>query len=208
MTQDLIFAYITAVFILLVSPGPSHLLMLSNSLSCGFSRSWATAVGDLTANSLQIAVASTGLVGLLYTSRNFFITVKWAGVAYLVYLGIGQFRRKNSAEITTSARELSRRALYWQGFVTSAANPKAVVFFAALFPQFIDPAQPTSIQFLTLGSLYLVIDGCFLLFYGFFSDWISRRYQVHIEKYSNRISGILLIATAVLLGLKDIQTVR
>ncbi len=152
MTPDLFLAYITTVFILLVSPGPSHLLMLSNSLASGFHRSWATAAGDLTANTLQIAVASTGLVGLLYTSRNFFMAVKWAGVAYLVYLGISQFRRKNSAEINTSIWKQSRNTLYWQGFFTSAANPKAVVFFAALLPQFINPAQPTSRQFAVLGG--------------------------------------------------------
>jgi len=207
MTPDLFLTYITTVFILLLSPGPSHLLMLSNSLSSGFNRSWATAAGDLTANTLQIAVASTGLVGLLYTSRSFFMAIKWAGVAYLVYLGISQFRRKNSAAITTSTRKQSRNTLYWQGFLTSAANPKAIVFFAALLPQFINPAQPTSRQFAVLGAAYLVIDGAFLLFYGLFSDWIAKRFKQQIERYSNKVSGILLIATAVLLGLKDIKTV-
>ncbi len=115
MTPDLFLAYITTVFILLVSPGPSHLLMFSNSLASGFNRSWATAAGDLTANTLQIVVASTGLAGLLYASRNFFVAVKWAGVVYLVYMGISQFRRKNSAHITTSTRKQSRNTLILAG---------------------------------------------------------------------------------------------
>jgi threonine/homoserine/homoserine lactone efflux protein len=85
---------------------------------------------------------------------------------------------------------------------------KAVVFFAALFPQFINTSEPTAHQFAILGLTYIVIDGCFLMFYGHFADWLSSRFEKHIDKYLNKISGSLLVGSAILLGLKDIKDVR
>ncbi|MEE9524608.1 MAG: LysE family transporter, partial [Thermodesulfovibrionales bacterium] len=89
MTIEIWLAYVTTVFIFLVSPGPSHIFMLSTSLSSGFNKSWASAVGDLTGHIWQIIVASIGLVSFIYVFQNFFIIVKWLGVAFLIYLGIG-----------------------------------------------------------------------------------------------------------------------
>jgi threonine/homoserine/homoserine lactone efflux protein len=99
----------------------------------------------------------------------------------------------------------SRVTLYWKGFIASSANPKAVVFFAALFPQFVNPDLPTANQFVILGLTYIVIDGCFLMFYGLTSNWILNRFEKHLDKYLNRASGSLLIGSAILLGLKDIR---
>ena len=76
------FAYIVTVFFFLLSPGPSHLFMLSMSASHGFGKSWATAVGDLSAHVWQVTLASMGLVGFIYTFQEVFIVIKWAGVAY------------------------------------------------------------------------------------------------------------------------------
>jgi len=182
--------------------------MLSTSLSNGFNKSWATGAGDLTAHLWQITVVAIGLVSFIYVFQDFFVIVKWAGVAFLIYLGVGQFRKKSLAASYNKSNEKSRMGLYWRGFVTSSANPKAVVFFAALFPQFINPAKPTAHQFAVLGLTYMVIDGCFLMFYGYFADWIKNRFEKQIDRYLNKTSGSLLIGSAVLLGLKDIKDVR
>lgn len=208
MTFDSWITYVTTVFIFLVSPGPSHLFMLSTSLTNGFGKSWATGVGDLSAHLWQITVASIGLVSFMYVFQNFFIIVKWAGVAFLIYLGVGQLRKKSSIATRAGGNEQRRTLLFWKGFVTSSANPKAVVFFAALFPQFINPSAPTAHQFAIMGATYMMIDGCFLMFYGYFADWISIRFEKHIDKYLNKISGSLLICSAILLGLKDIRDVK
>jgi len=197
--------YIATVFIFLVSPGPSHVFMLSKSLSHGFDKSWATGAGDLTAHLWQICVASIGLVSFIYAFQNFFIIIKWAGVLFLIYLGIKQFLEKSSINKSASANEVRKKTLFWQGFIMSSSNPKAVVFFAALFPQFINTSEPTTIQFAILGATYIVIDGCFLTFYGYFAKWCVTRFEKHIDKYLNKFSGALLIATAVMLGLKDIK---
>lgn len=205
MTFEIWVAYATTVFIFLLSPGPSHLFMLSTSLSNGFGKSWATGAGDLSAHVWQITVTSIGLASIIYVFQDLFIMIKWGGVAFLIYLGISQFRKKSNEVKGSGGSVQSRVVLFWKGFITSSANPKAVVFFAALFPQFINPDVPTANQFATLGLTYIVIDGCFLTFYGYTADWILNRFERHIDKHLNRVSGSLLIGSAVLLGLKDIQ---
>jgi homoserine/homoserine lactone efflux protein len=96
----------------------------------------------------------------------------------------------------------SLRALYWQGFITSTANPKAIIFFAALFPQFIIPSEALVPQFLVLSVSYLLIDGLFLCFYGKFAAYFARKLSGSIGAYFNKISGSLFIGAAVVLGLK------
>jgi len=205
MTLEAWVTYVATVFIFLVSPGPSHVFMLSKSLSHGFDRSWALGAGDLTAHLWQISVASIGLVSFIYVFQNFFIVIKWVGVLFLIYLGIKQYMKKSS--IVEPGREMatSKKILFWQGFLMSSSNPKAVVFFAALFPQFINTSEPTAMQFAILGTTYIAIDGCFLMFYGCFAGWCAVRFEKHVEKYLNKFSGALLIGSAVMLGLKDIK---
>jgi len=205
MNLEIWLAYITTVLILMSTPGPSQLLMLSNSLGNGFKRSLSTACGDLSANAIQMTVASFGLVAAVHASREFFVFIKWAGVVYLLYLGLVKMLGRGPQEEIRNNKPRSLRSLYWQGFATSAANPKAVVFFAALFPQFVDTSKPTGIQFLILGVTYLVFDGFFLCCYGRFADWIRRKFQ-GTAAYSNKISGSLLILAALLLGLKNVET--
>ena len=83
--------------------------------------------------------AGLGLAALIAASATALTVIKWLGVAYLVYIGLRMIRRAGRRLDLGAAPRVSRRALWLQGFLTSASNPKAVVFFAALFPQFIDP---------------------------------------------------------------------
>ncbi len=129
MTTELWLAYVTTVLILMSTPGPSHLLMLSNSLGNGFNRSLATAAGDLSANIVQMTVASLGLVSLIHSSQEFFVVIKWVGVSYLIFMGVTKFRKRFDPSVAVLSRIRTLRSLYWQGFMTSAANPKAVIFF-------------------------------------------------------------------------------
>ena len=205
MTTELWLAYVTTVLILMSTPGPSHLLMLSNSLGNGFNRSLATAAGDLSANIVQMTVASLGLVSLIHSSQEFFVVIKWVGVSYLIFMGVMKFRKRFDPSVAVRSRVRTLRSLYWQGFMTSAANPKAVIFFAALFPQFVNPAARTGQQFVILGVTYLIIDACFLTIYGGFADWIEARFRHHVGHHMNQISGALLVGAAILLGLKEIK---
>jgi len=206
MTLTLWTAYVGTVLLLMSAPGPSHLLMLSNSIASGFRRSVATAAGDLIANFIQMTAAAAGLAGIIYSSRDLFLAIKWAGVAYLVYMGVTLFLKEIDAEATSAEAGRSLKTLFWQGFITSAANPKAIIFFAALFPQFLTPSEPMLPQFVVLSASYLVIDGLFLMTYGRLAAWISAKLHDHVGHNLNRISGMLLVAAALLLGLRSVES--
>ena len=205
MTYQTWLAYVSAVLILMVTPGPSQLLMLSNSLGSGFKRSTATVAGDLTANAIQMTLAAVGLVSILYASQYTFTVIKWLGVAYLVFMGIRLIRRTPQKKVVGDQQVKSIKTLYAQGFITSASNPKAIIFFAALFPQFLNPQEPVSLQLLILGLTYLTIDGIFLSVYGSLAEWIAERFKSRMTKNLDRISGSFLIGAAILLGLKKIE---
>ena len=196
--------FVGTVLLMMSTPGPSHLLMLSTSASNGFRRSFATAAGDLSANAIQMLLAGFGLAAILASSRYGFAVIKWGGVAYLVWIGmrmiIASYTRKGQ---TPETRKTSLKRLWLRGFITSAANPKAVVFFAALFPQFINPDLALTPQILILGATYIAIDGAFLCVYGSGASWLASRLQSHSRKWVDRIAGISLISAAVLLGLKS-----
>lgn len=207
MQFDLWLIYVGMVLALMSTPGPSQLLMLSNSMSHGFRPSLATAVGDLTANALQMLAAGLGLAAILAASGQALLFIKWFGVAYLIWLGVRMIRNAKPDNARQRADRLmpSLRALWMQGFVTSAANPKAVVFFAALFPQFILPHLPFWSQFLTLSATYIVIDGLFLSSYGIGAGWIAAKFKGSTRMWIERAGGGFMIFAALLLSMKTIN---
>ncbi len=207
MTFEIWTIYVVTVLALMSTPGPSQLLMLSNSATHGFKRSLATAAGDLTANALQMLAAGLGLAAIIAVSGNALTIIKWAGVAYLIWLGSRMILRASPKNATheDSDAKTSLKALWLQGFITSAANPKAVVFFAALFPQFIQADAAFWPQFLVLSVTYLVMDGFFLSCYGYGAGWIASRFKGPAKAWIERIGGSFMILAALLLGLKSLQ---
>lgn len=204
MTIETWALYVGTVLLFMSTPGPSHLLMLSVSASNGFQRSLATAAGDLTANALQIVLAGIGLAAALHASQYGFTAVKWLGVGYLIWLGIRQIIRSFKTHgVAAPARKASLKTLWARGFITSAANPKAVVFFAALFPQFLSSTHSLLPQILVLGFSYIVIDGLFLSAYGKGGNWIAKKLSGRKQVWVERFSGTGLIGAALLLGLKS-----
>ena len=206
MTFEVWMLYVVTVLALMSTPGPSQLLMLSNSGSHGFHRALATAAGDLSANALQMLAAGLGLAALIAASSAALAIIKWAGVAYLIWLGIRMIMRAkpDDPDLNKSKPRVSLTNLWMQGFITSAANPKAVVFFAALFPQFISADAAFWPQFFILSATYIVMDGLFLSSYGFSASWIASRFKGTAKVWIERIGGGFMIGAAILLGLKSI----
>lgn len=205
MSFDVWLTYVATVLLLMSTPGPSHLLMLSNAAANGVSRAMFTAWGDLTANVLQMLAAGLGLVAVIAASATALSVIKWLGVAYLVYLGVRMIRRAGHRLALGDAPRATRRALWLQGFLTSASNPKAVVFFAALFPQFIDPALAFWPQFVALSASYIVIDGAFLIAYGSGASWMAARLKGPARAWIDRVGGGFVILAALLLSLKTLR---
>lgn len=203
MNMDTWFLYVGTVLLFMSTPGPSHLLMVSVSMTNGFTRSLATAVGDLSANTVQILLAGFGLAAVVIASQYGFAIIKWAGVAYLVYIGVRQIIASfNPTKSSKDSPATSVRSLWFRGFVTSAANPKAVVFFAALFPQFLDTQLSLAPQIAILGITYILIDGCFLALYGKGASWVSQKLRSRHRVWVDRLAGISLVSAAVMLGLR------
>ena len=179
MTFETWIVFVMTVLVLMITPGPSQLLMLSNSARHGFVRSMATAAGDLAANVLQMLVAAVGLAAVLTASTHALTVIKWLGVLYLLWLGIRMIRQSGSVTCRSTDSGLRESAvnLWLQGFLTSAANPKAVVFFAALFPQFIDAHASFWLQFGVFALTYVVLDAAFLFTYAGAASGIAKRFN-------------------------------
>ncbi len=193
--------YTTYVFLFMVTPGPSHLLMISNSIGSGFNRAYACAVGDLSANTIQILIAGFG-IGIISQYSSILLTLKVAGLTYLFYSGAMMLYRgtqtKPGIETTKGVK-----ALYLQGFITSIINPKAVIFFTALFPQFIVPENPIASQLFILGSTYIIVDGSFLIFYGLSASAIAIKLGEH-SKIVKYVPGTIMIVTVLILTIRII----
>ncbi len=201
--------YVATVLAMMITPGPSQILMLTNSGVHGFRRALSTAAGDLFANALHMLAAGLGLAAIIAASAAALSVIKWAGVGYLIWLGAGMILRARSdnPEAGVTRDRASLRSLWMQGFLTSAANPKAVVFFAALFPQFISAEAAFWPQLLILSATYIVMDGMFLLAYGLGASWIVARFKGRARVWVERVGGGFMIGAAVLLGLKSLARV-
>ncbi|MEM7074323.1 MAG: LysE family translocator [Pseudomonadota bacterium] len=183
-------------------PDTSQLLIISNALRHGLRRSLATIAGDLSANVIQMTLAAFGLTAVIAASADALWVVKWLGVAYLAWIGLKLlFSRAEDGPLVPAPPG----RLFRQGFVTSSANPYAVVFFAALFPQFIDTTAPVLPQLLILGGTYLVVDGVILVLWGWTATRTLGRVRALTGVWVNRVSGMLMMGAAALLGAKDIE---
>jgi homoserine/homoserine lactone efflux protein len=198
--------YLAAVAVFFATPpDTSQLLIISNSIKHGLKRSSFTIAGDLSANIIQMAAAAFGLAAIIATSATAFIWIKWIGVAYLAWIGLKLILSKSKdSDIEASVSGASFR-LFRQGFITSMANPFAVVFFGALFPQFIDPLLPILSQLLILGSTYVVVDGAILIIWGVLGIRTAAMFKEYSFGLINKICGVLMIAAAGLLATKDLQ---
>ncbi|WP_419781995.1 LysE family translocator [Maridesulfovibrio sp.] len=160
--------YVLTVFLASIIPGPSMILALTHGIKYGARRAVATALGNCTASFLQAVVSIAGLGALLAASETAFLLVKYAGAAYLFWLGIGVFMSGDftlDEERADVKKKISTRKLYTQGFWVAAGNPKAIVFFSALFPQFINNGQASIQHFaMLLGLLSVIAFGCMMIY--------------------------------------------
>jgi len=180
---------------LCLSPGPAVLLVVSRALALGTRASIWSNLGILAGNAMYFALTAAGLGVVLLASHELFTIVEWTGAAYLIWLGIAALRgrgRHAPAAVPAPGRAFA------SGFVLQAANPKALVFFAALLPQFIDPTGPIGAQVALLGITSMVIEFLVLLGYGLLAarmGMLSARPR--FARLADRVAGALLIAAGV-----------
>jgi threonine/homoserine/homoserine lactone efflux protein len=202
MTTQLWVYYTLAVLVLTASPGPSSLLCMTKGVTAGWRSAAITALGSLTAITCIMTLSFTGLGVVIASSEWVFSLIKWAGAAYLIYLGVLCLMSKQ--ESYAKAKEESQtatRSHYLSGFIVGASNPKAIVFFTALFPQFIATDAPLMPQYLIFASTFVVMELSWLLFYAYLgarsSNWLLAKGRA---KVFNRLTGGVFIGAGALLS--------
>lgn len=156
MEMHVYLTFIVATIIMIALPGPSVLLTVANSISFGWKKALFTVAGATMGIAVQLIVAAIGLTSLLNVIAEAFELLRWAGAAYLVYLGIKQWRCANAPQaIETSS--VSQTNLFVQGLVVTIPNPKSLIFIAAFLPQFIDATRPIGLQFSIIVPTFLMI---------------------------------------------------
>ena len=150
--------YLVAMIILSLSPGPGVFSSISSGLHHGVRMGIWNAIGMQAANLVYIAVVALGLGAILLASETLFEVVRWIGVAYLIYLGVTALRAKPRGFEDEEDHARTPREIFVHGFLVNITNPKGMIFFAAIFPQFIDAARPLAPQYAILGATTLVID--------------------------------------------------
>jgi threonine/homoserine/homoserine lactone efflux protein len=161
MTLATYLLYVAAVALLIVTPGPTMLMCMTNSINHGPRRAMTSVAGAVTAVLGVMVLSAMGLGALLAASETAFTTAKVIGAAYLIWLGIRTFRSDAVLKVDESPTT-PRRSFYLQGFLVGASNPKAVLFFAAFFPQFLNPAAPIVPQFAALALTFMAMEFCVL----------------------------------------------
>jgi homoserine/homoserine lactone efflux protein len=194
--------YLVATFILSLSPGPGVFSSISSGLHHGFRLGLWNGVGMQAANFLMVLVVSLGLGALLLASETLFTLVKWLGVAYLLYLGIVTWRAAPKRfEEDRDDDEDSARAVFMRGFWVNATNPKGIIFFAAILPQFIDVARPQPAQYAILAATTFAVDLVVMMGYTALAAKVLAvmRDERHL-RYVNRTLGGAFIAAGVALA--------
>jgi len=153
--------------ILCLTPGPAVLFVLAQGLGRGPRASVWASFGILAGNAFYFLLSATGLGAMLAMSYDLFFAIKWVGAAYLIWLGVSALRARGSVlAVQPATGELDGPRLLARGFAVQAANPKALVFFTALLPQFIDPAGSVPIQVAILAATSIAVEFAVLSGYG------------------------------------------
>ncbi len=184
-----------AALLVALSPGASNLLAFTNASRAGWRAAVRALVGRLMAFALMIGAVTLGLDAVLRTSELAFQILKWVGIAYLAYLGVRMWRAPVTAPPAPAAA-LARREM-----LTALGNPKAYLLFTAFLPQFVQPGAPMAPQLLTLGALYVAIEGCAAALWAAMGAWAGgSALTERRRRLLNRVSGSVMIGAAALLA--------
>ncbi len=197
--------YLSAAFILAITPGPGIFYVLTRSLKGGRVEEYASSFGTAIGGLFHVIIAALGLSAFLATSALAFAIVKYAGAAYLIYLGIRTIFQKDentSVEITSSG---NHQAAFRQGIITEILNPKTALFFLAFIPQFVNPQAPVLTQFLILGTISVLMNTTADIVVATLAGSIGYQLQRHptLRRLQRSFTGTGLIALGVYVALAD-----
>ena len=203
MQLSLWFTFFAASWAISLSPGPGAVAAMGAGVNHGFARGYWLTLGLVTGIVTQLAIVGVGLGALMAASQAAFVAVKWLGVAYLLWLGIQQWRApvRTVQAIDAERTRVSRRSLILRGWGLNAVNPKDTAFMLAVVPQFIDPARPLALQYAVIGATLVFTD---LVVMAGYTALASRVLAVlkspRQVRTMNRLFGSLFVVAAALLA--------
>ncbi|UCI06925.1 LysE family translocator [Mesorhizobium sp. B1-1-8] len=199
--MTLFLAFLGVSLVVIMTPGPDTAITIRNTLLGGRSAGLFTALGIASGLSIWALATSAGIVALLTASEPLFLAIKYAGAAYLIYLGAQALReafRPSAIPHPQTAKvpqaRLASGAAYRQGLVSDLSNPKIAVFFPSLLPQFVPAGEATFLSLLLLGITFALTTFAWLVFYAAVvakaGDWLR---QPSVRRVVEGITGTLLI---------------
>ena len=205
MTVQLWLMYLVLVFIATSTPGPAVLFITTNATIHGWRKAVFAAIGNIVGLFCLGIIAVTGLGTVLNASELIFNGIKYAGAAYLIYLGIRLIFQKIS-DFTTMKKQListdvSSQKLFFQALGVALSNPKAIVFLTALFPQFVNTNEALIPQFAMLIATLMFFSFSFLMLYALLAHkvkaWLTKPNRINVF---NRTSGSIFVGFGILLA--------
>ena len=192
--------YLQIILFLFITPGSPRVLIVSYSMTYSVKKSAWTALGDITANSIQMIVVTFIIGSLLLAYPKIMIIMKWLGIIYLTYLAYELYFSKVK-NFSSSNKEITKTniSFFRDGFLVAGLSPKALIFFGAIFPNFMNFQGNYILQFIILAITYVVLDFTTLMIYGFGAQKISVWLQAN-PKTINVISSAALLIIAFITG--------
>jgi len=191
--------FLLAALVLLLTPGPAVMYIVTRSIHQGRAAGLTSVVGIELGNTVHVLAATLGLSAILLTSAVAFSVVKYAGAAYLVYLGVRTLLSPTASAPADEPRK-SLRQTFSQGVVVAVLNPKTALFFLAFLPQFVDASRGSiSLQFLVLGLIFVAMgtttDSLYALLSGLAGRWLRR--SVGFARFQRYIAGTIYVGLGV-----------
>jgi threonine/homoserine/homoserine lactone efflux protein len=190
-------AFVLATTVLMLIPGPNVALIVANSLAYGTRYGLLTMAGTASAMVPQLLLTSLGMAALLHGLGEWFAWLRWLGAAYLIVLGVRQWRAPPLDLTRTAPQPRSARGIYLRAVLVSLTNPKTLLFFGAFFPQFVAVGRPDGPQLAVLSvtfvALAVTVDSLWATLAGRLRPWLTRRRA----RLHHRLSGGLLIGAGI-----------
>jgi threonine/homoserine/homoserine lactone efflux protein len=206
MTLNTWWLFVAMTFVVSATPGPNMMLVMSTSARYGWRPAIITMMGCMTALLAMMSISAAGLGALLLAFPKVFHVLQWIGAAYLAYLGVKCWRSPvqegGAAQRVERLAQTSSHALFRQGLLVAASNPKAILFAAAFLPQFMNPNQAQLPQFAILLGTFSVIEVGWYFVYALSGDRLSRYLQrAAVMRWFNRVTGGVFVGFAALMAL-------
>ena len=190
-------------FFLTITPGTPRVVIVTYAINYGLKRSVITAVGDVSANTLQMILVAFGAGFLVSAYPNILNYLRWIGILYLFYIAFDLFKSSKNLDFDKSLSTKSNLSLFRDGFLVAFLSPKAWIFFGAIFPQFLNLEGDFTIQLGILIISWIILDFSTLMLYGFTAQKIVSWLRTN-PRTINTISACALIIIAIVIAYTNI----